>query len=326
MRSLLARLAVLGAFAVSLTACSNGTGTSLPFAGPPNNAGGVPGIFQPGSNSVALIRFVQGSPDTFPISPAPGSPTTTSVDVCIDNIPFGVAAPTIAYGRASGSLYAISGSVTHTIAVYPSLVSQPSNLFAGEQCATAPGPFFGTPPIKISTLTLGANANVRWTVVLGGTAASGTLGLYIYGDPTFPIPPAGMAAISHNAAPAFTKAQLSGIGVGFGICTTTVTPCAANVVLLGAGNVQPKTTNQPTPSGPSASTINGFVQSPLASIPAGFYDGVGVPAGNPVPITSIAAPTPSTTQPYIVQLYAIDAPAGGLNLVAVPEQTLGFGF
>jgi hypothetical protein len=28
----------------------------------------------------------------------------------------------------------------------------------------------------------------------------------------------------------------------------------------------------------------------------------------------------------VIELYAIDAVAGGLNLVAVPEQTLGFGF
>ena len=31
-------------------------------------------------------------------------------------------------------------------------------------------------------------------------------------------------------------------------------------------------------------------------------------------------------QPYVIELYAIDAAAGGLNLVAVPELTLGYGF
>ena len=41
MRSLLARLAVLGALAVSLSACGGGTGNSLPFAGGPT------GVFVP---------------------------------------------------------------------------------------------------------------------------------------------------------------------------------------------------------------------------------------------------------------------------------------
>ncbi|HEY6235894.1 MAG TPA: hypothetical protein VIW69_12400, partial [Candidatus Elarobacter sp.] len=63
MRSLLARLAVLGAFAVGMAACTNGSGGALPFAGPPNNAGGSQGQFQSGANSTALLRFVQGSPD-----------------------------------------------------------------------------------------------------------------------------------------------------------------------------------------------------------------------------------------------------------------------
>ncbi len=68
------------------------------------------------------------------------------------------------------------------------------------------------------------------------------------------------------------------------------------------------------------------MQSGLNSVPAGFYDGIGVAAGVPVPITSIAAPNAVAGQPYVVKLYAIDAAAGGLNLVAVLEQTLGFGF
>ncbi|HZW52693.1 MAG TPA: hypothetical protein VFF00_01600, partial [Candidatus Elarobacter sp.] len=186
MRSLLARLAVLSAFAMSLAACTNGSGNSLPFAGPPNNAGGVPGTVQAGSNGSALIRFIQGSPDF------------GSVDVCIDNVPFLINSPSVAYGQARG-LFAIAGGVTHTLAVY-NTVATGGGLSPGVQCATAPGPFFGSAPIKVTTLTVGNN--VRWSIVLGGTAASGTLGFYIFGEPTFPAPPAGAAAISHNAAPA----------------------------------------------------------------------------------------------------------------------------
>ena len=63
MPSHIARLAVLGAFALAATACSNGNGSSLPFAGSPNSAGGTQGTFQSGGTSTALLRFIQGSPD-----------------------------------------------------------------------------------------------------------------------------------------------------------------------------------------------------------------------------------------------------------------------
>jgi Domain of unknown function (DUF4397) len=300
MRSLLARLAVLSAFAVSMAACQNGNGTSLPFAGPPNNAGGNSGTVQTGSNGAALIRFLQGSPDA------------AAVDVCIDNVPFGSPFQAIPYAKAS-SLFAIAGGITHTIAVY----TAQSGPNAGAECATAPGPYFGLAALAVTTL--GVGNNVRWTVILGGTKASSTFGLYVYAEPTFAVPPAGAAVGSHNAAPAFSIGKPN--GVGFGICTTTVTPCATPVALTGAQGVPPA---KISPVG--AAVTNSAVTSGLNSIPAGFYDGIGVPTGTPVPITSIAAPNEIAGQPYYVQLYAIDAPAGGLNLVPVLEQTLGFGF
>jgi hypothetical protein len=314
MRSLFARLAVLSAFAVSMAACSNGTGTSLPFAGPPNNAGGSPGTIQSGGNGVALIRFVQGSPDS-------GSGASKTVDICIDNLPFNLLAPSVNYGAASQSLYSIPGGITHTISVYPGLGTPTfSNGGAGAECPTAPGPYFFNAAIAVTTLNpaIGPAANARQTVVLAGTAASGTLGLYVFGEPNYPIAPGGPAVVSHNAAPAFSKGKS---GVGFGICTTTVTPCAAAVALGGAQN-RPA----PTVSGVGAASINPTVTSAINSIPAGFYDGSGVAAGTPVPITSIAAPSALAGQPYVIDLYAIDGPAGGLNLVPVIEQTLGFGF
>jgi hypothetical protein len=302
---------VLGAFAVTMAGCGNGTANSLPFAGPPNNAGGVPGTVQSGSNGTALIRFVQGSPTS-------GTGGSGSVDVCIDNLPFGITAPTVQYGRASSSLYGIAGGITHTISVYPSLVAPPPGTpvsVPGSECSTAPGPYFGAAPIAISTLSVGNN--VRWTIILGGTGA--TLGLYIYSEPTFSAAPAGAAAISHNVAPTFSTGKPN--GVGFGICTTTVTPCTVPTALTGAQGVA-----KANPSSAIASVVNLPVTSGLNSIPAGFYDGTGVAAGTPVPITSVAAPAEIAGQPYIMELYAIDGPAGGLNLVVVPEQTLGFGF
>ena len=315
MRSLLARLAVLGAFAVVTAACSNGSGGALPFAGPPNNGGGSQGQFQSGSNSAALIRFIQGSPEQF--FTFGGPPKSGTVDVCIDNLPLGVTGPAIPYGQASG-LYAIAGGITHTVAVYPTL----GTTSVGLECPTAPGPYLGTSPILVTTIAPGtAGNNARQTIVLAGTLppSPNTLGLYVFNEPSFAITPAGSEVISHNAAPTFSIGKPN--GVGFGYCTTTVTPCTVPVNLTGAQAVA-----APKKSGPLAPVPNGNVQSGINAVPAGFYDGLGVPAGTVVPLTSIAAPNAVAGQPYVVQLYAIDALAGGLNLVAVPEQTLGFGF
>jgi len=314
MRSLLARLAVLGAFAVGMAACSNGSGGALPFAGPPNNAGGSQGQFQSGSNGQALLRFLQGSPDLFSFFGGP--PPSGSVDVCVDNLPFGVVSPTTSYGTVNPFIYSVAGGISHTVAVYPFL--GPS--MGGLECPTAPGPYLGVNTIAVTTISPGVNS--RQTIVLGGTSTStpNTLGLYIYSEPSFAIAPAGNAVISHNAAPAFSIGKPN--GVGFGQCTTTVTPCTVPVNLTGAQAVA-----APKKSGTLAPVVNGPpVQSGINAIPAGFYDGIGVPAGTVVPITSIAAPNALAGQPYVVQLYAIDGPAGGLNLVGYVEQTLGYGF
>jgi len=296
MRRLLARLVLLGALAIITTACSNGTGSALPFAGPPNNSGGSPGTHQPGANSTALLRFVQGSPDY------------GSVDICIDNLPFGVTSPTVAYGTASSNLYAVGGGISHTVAVYPSL----GGAMDGLECPTAPGPYLGTSPIKVITIAPGTPGNpARETIILGGTAASNTLGLYVFGEPSFAVTPAGDEAISQNGAPAFSMAHTS---VGFGYILGPPTN------LAGAQNVA-----APTASTATAPVINPVVQSPLPGVPTSFFDGIGVAVGSVIPITTVPAPAPIPGQPYVIELYAIDAVAGGLNLVAVQEQDFGTG-
>ena len=307
MRRLIARTTVVAVLGFCLSACTGGGSTSLPFAGPPNNGGGGSGTIQTGSNGQALIRFVQGSPDY------------TSVDVCIDNVALGITSPTVAYGHVSAP-YVIAGEIAHTVAVYPALTGGAGGT-AGSECATAPGPYFGTPAIKVTTISTGVQG--RQSIVLGGTAAGGstTLGLYVYTDPTFLVAPAAGETISHNAAPAFSAAQATVHSVGFGICTTTVTPCATPTALAGANNVA-----APTKSAANSVTANATVTSPLPVAPAGYYDGAGVTSGTPVPITSIAAPSPANGQVNVVQLYAIDAAAGGLGLVAAVEQTVGYGF
>jgi hypothetical protein len=302
-----------------------GSGASLPVGGPPNQAGGVPGQFQSGSNGSALIRFVNGSPDY------------ANVDVCIDNIQFsgGLTLPVAAYGKAAAggsssqnTLVAVAGGITHTIAVYPSLGTPTlTNQGAGAECPTAPGPYFGTGAIAYTTLP--AAANTRTTVVLGGTAAAKNLGLYVFTDPVFFTSPTTASAYWHNAAPNYT-ATTPNKGVGFGQCTTTVTPCAAAVGLPGASNV-PVGTRSGGPGAPVA-TINAAVlnnqsaQALLTSVPPGFYDGAGVLAGSPVPVTSVATPALAAGQAPVYELIAFDAPAGGLNLLVIPEQSNGYGF
>ena len=318
MRSLLARLAVLGALAVTVSACGGGTGTSLPYAGGPNNGGGQSGTYQSGSNGQALLRFIQGSPDV-----ATAANPTGAVDVCVDNLSFGVLGGTAAYGKAatstanSGTLVSVAGGIGHAISVYNTLGSGAGGFgAAGSECSTAPGPYFGSSALAVTTIVPGNN--VRWTIVLTGTHATATFGLYVFTEPSFAIAPAGSEVISHNAAPAFTKANA---GVGFGTCSATVTPCVTPATLPGAGDL-----TTPTVATVGASTPKAAITSALAAIPAGFYDGIGVTVGSVVPIFTTPGPNPPAGQPYIIDLYGIDAPAGGLSLVAVSEQTLGYGF
>ena len=303
MYRLFARLIILGAFSATATACAAGSGGSLPFAGSPNNGGGGPGTHQPGGTSTALLRFIQGSPDS-------GTGPSNAVDVCVDNLPLGVTGPAIAYGTAS-ALYAVAGGISHTISVFPSQGAA----FVGVECATAPGPYLGVSPISITTLSPGTPGNPnRETIVLGGTKVSGTTGLYVFGEPSFATVP-GMEAISHNAAPAFSIAKPNGVGFGY-------TPIAGPpTVLVGASGVP-----APVMAQPATSTVNANVQSPLPAPPASFYDGIGVPAGTPVPITTVPAPPLVGGQPYVIQLYAFDNLAGGLNLIALQEQITGLGF
>ncbi len=294
-----ARLAALAAFALTATACSGGNGTALPFAGTPNNAGGSSGTYQPGGTSTALLRFVEGSPDY------------ASADVCIDQTPLLVTTPSVSYGSASTSLYAVGGGISHTVAVYPALGAFAGP--AGSECATAPGPYFGTSAIAVTTIAPGVNGNAaRETIVLGGTAATHTLGLYVYGEPSFVSAPAGAEAISQNAAPAFS-ATTPLKSVGFGDVAGGVP-----ATLTGASSVA-----APVVSAVSAAVVNPAVTSALAAAPTSFYDGIGIATGTVVPLTTVAAPSAT---PYVVELYGIDGPANHLNLVAVAEQVTGYGF
>jgi hypothetical protein len=302
-----------------MSACGGGTGTALPFAGGPNNGGGQSGTIQTGSNGQALVRFIQGSPDV-----VTGANPTGAVDVCIDNLSLGILGGTAQYAKAatstanSGTLVSVSAGIPHSVSVYTSLGNGAGGFgAAGAECQTAPGPYFGSSALVVTTATPAING--RLTIVLAGTKATNTFGLYLFTEPSFVVAPAGNEIITHNAAPAFSSAN--GGKVGFGTCSTTSTPCVTPATLPGAGAL-----STPKIAGIGSSTTTAATTSALNAIPAGFYDGIGVSSGAVVPITSIVAPNAAAGQPYIIDLYAIDAPAGGLGLIAVPEQSLGYGF
>jgi hypothetical protein len=300
----IARLSALGALALILfSAGCNGGGSTTTAPVP------LTPLVPP---APVLLRFIQGSPGT-------GTGGSGTVDVCVDTQPFALTqpfsettfpAPSVNYGHAAPGLDLVNAP--HMISVYNGIGAG-----AGAECATAPGAYLGAAPIATALLPTGSNK--RFTIVLGGTSASGTVGLFIWSEPTYAVTPAGFTAIIHNAAPAFSTGKANGIG--FGLCSATVTPCTVPMQLIGAEAIA-----GPTPSTPSVAHPNGEVLSSMAAIPAGLYDGIGVAAGTPAPITSVPSPNPLPLQAYVVQLYAADAPAGGLNLITFCEQTVGFGF
>jgi hypothetical protein len=299
MRSLLARLAVLGVFAVSVSACSSGHDSSLPVAGPPNNNGGTISNLQTGANGTALIRFVQGSPDV------------GQVDVCIDQTT-ATAATKVAF--KGSTLIGVAGGIPHIVSVYAAS--------GGSECATAPGPFTsagsstGTSPIAFTSFT--PAVNTRTLVALAGRAGT-TLGLYAWISPTFANVPTGPEAIAYNAAPTFGN-------VGFGyLLTATSTPTN----LTGATNLAAPKPGTSTSITPAATTFS--VTAPLPGVPASFFVGKGVTTGTVVPIKTVAAITPAAGQAYVVDLIAVDSAVtptstAPLDVVQVIEATTGYGF
>lgn len=296
MRSLLARLAVLGAFAVSMSACSNGPGgTSLPFSGPPNNAGGNSGLLQSGANGSALLRFVHGAPDI------------GAVDICIDQASVGGTASTkIAYKNATPNPVVIPSGIAHTIAVYNTLTA--TGTFPGEECATAPGPFFGSAPVAVTTLN--AAANSRNFIVLGGRAGS-TLGLYYYAGTAFANPPTTAEAQGFDASPTFGKVGLGYIPAG-GAATTLIASL-----------------NPPAPSKPTVTvtTAGSSGIAPLPAPPASFYVGKPVTSGTVVGLTTEPAVAPIAGNTYVADVFSIDSTnAAGVDVVSFLEPTIGYGF
>ncbi len=298
MRSLLARLAVLGAFAVSVSACSNGVGgTSLPFAGPPNNAGGNTGLLQSGANGSALLRFVQGSPDI------------GAVDVCIDQASVGGASSTqIKFKGYSLSPFVLPSGIAHTVAVYPA--STFAGTSPGEECATAPGPFFGTSAIAVTTLS--PAVNTRSYLVLGGRAGS-TLGLYYYPAPaTFVNPPTTPEAQAFDASPTFGK-----VGIAY-----SLPPAGALTNLVSSLNAPTK--SKPTET---VTTAGSSAVTPLPGQPNSFYVGKPVAAGTVVPLVTESAAPLSTGGTYVADVFSIDSTnAVGVDIISVPEPTIGYGF
>ncbi len=294
MRSPLARLAVVSALAMSVSACSNGTGgTSLPFSGPPNNAGGNTGLLQSGATGSALLRFVHGSPDI------------GTVDVCVDQASVGGSVSTkIAFKGFTLTPVLIPSGIAHTIAVYTVPTTG-----AGTECATAPGPYFGNAPVAYTTLN--AAANTRNYIVLGGRAGS-TLGLYYYpAAATFVNPPTTPEAQGFNASPTFGK-------VGLGYIPSGGAPA----------NLLPSL-NAPAPSkaGATVTTAGSFGFAPLPAQPASFYAGKPVTTGTVAPLTTEFAAALITGNTYVADVFSVDsANSTGVDVISISEPTIGYGF
>lgn len=298
MRSLLARLVVLGAFAVSLSACSNGVGgTSLPFSGPPNNAGGNTGLLQSGSNGSSLLRFVQGSPDV------------GTVDICVDSAsPGGSVSTKVAYKGFTTTPIVIPAGIAHTVAVYSTPAIDAGG--PGAECATAPGPYFGSAALAVTTLNPAINS--RNYLVLGGRAGK-TLGLYYYPAPgSFVNSPTTAEAQVFNASPTFGK-----VGLGY---ILTAGGTAANLSQSLNAPVASKTTATVTTAGASALAA-------LPSQPNSFFAGKPVTTGTVVPlVTEFAAPA-ITGNTYVAEVFSVDSTnAVGVDVVSISEPTIGYGF
>jgi hypothetical protein len=294
MRSRLARLAVLGAFAASMSACSNGGGgTSLPFAGAPNNAGGNTGLLQSGATGSALLRFVHGAPDV------------GTVDICVDQASVGGSVSTkIAYKGFMLTPVVIPSGIAHTVTVY----TVPST-GAGTECATAPGPYFGN--AAVASTTLNAAANSRNYIVLGGRSGS-TQGLYYYpAATTFVNPPTTPEAQGFNASPTFGKAGLGYIPSG-GAPTNLFASLNAPVASKVAATV---------------TTAGSFGLAALPAQPTSFYVGKPATTGTVVPLTTEFAAPLITGNTYVADVFSIDSTnIAGVDVISVSEPTIGYGF
>jgi len=276
--------------AVTLAGCTAG-GSSLPYAGPPNNAGGGSGTNVPSGTGSAVIRFVQGSP------------AYGTVVVCVDQLPLAYTQSGVPYGTASG-LFAVSGGSgsAHVVSVYAPTPGVPM----GSQCATAPGPYFGQPAIASTVVSPPAStAGSRLTVVLGGTTA-GAVALYVFAEPDFAVVPSGIQAVAHNTA--------VGGPVIFSYMTAsgpTVIP-GEDAVPLAKKSGTTAVVNQP--AGPSLLPVQ--PSSPL-TFEAGMY----------VDPTHTAVTVGPPSSPATYELYAIASTnMNGIGLVVVQETTTGLGF
>jgi hypothetical protein len=286
MRSVLARLAVLGAFAVSVSACSSGKDSSLPVAGPPNNNGGSIAQFQSGANGTALIRFVQGSPDV------------GTVLVCIDQT--SATSANVAFKATSS--FVVAATMVHVVSVYPSSV--------GPACGTAPAAINGTVPIAYTMFN--TTLSTRTLVALGGRAGT-TLGLYVWNAPAFPVSPTAPEAISYNDAPTFGPA-----GFGANIGTTAVT-------LAGASNVAAPAKASSTGATPGAGIVSPLSAIPTSFFVGKGGATVTPLTTVTVPATGQGSPTAGQVYvPDLVAIDSTNA--AGVDLILITEATSGYGF
>jgi len=293
---------------------------------PPNNAGRPPVVFHENSDPPGFqtfcplqgwIRFVQGSPDY------------ANVDVCVDNLAFGnhgadrCLQPRVRVVRRCRAAF-----FGHIVSVLSEPRAPPSAV-QGVECATAPGPFFGTPAIggdgrfrppgqRAPHSTARADSCL-WA----GTGPRKSIrpsGLYVYTDPVLPSSRRWHRnAISHNAAPAFQRDNPD--------------PLVNRLrIWFGEPDRDPGRALRRDENIVGTPPICEFGNLELAGHLATAQRAGGVlrrPRGGkryPRPAHHHRRTGAANGQSYVVQLYAVDAAAGGLGLVGVVEQSVGYGF
>jgi hypothetical protein len=152
---------------MAVTGCVASNGTALPPTSSANNSGGAQGSINGISNGTAAVRFVHGSPDA------------GNVDICVDNQFLAVNVP---YETIS-KFFILAAGVPHEVSVYSSTATDPNKVlppasqtdFANGQCtANQFGPAVGTNGAPL-VATVTPTANIRTSVVIGGSVATKTL-------------------------------------------------------------------------------------------------------------------------------------------------------
>jgi hypothetical protein len=290
MRSLFTRLAALSVVAIAVAGCAGSSGTALPAAGAPNTGGGA-GLPISGSNGTGAIRFVHGSPDA------------GNVDICFDSK---VVASNVAYKTIS-SYSIVTGGVAHSV-----IVTTTANAGTGAPggCSvtnTFPALFAGS---------VSPTSNVRTTVVIAGTVAKKNLQVLTFSAPAAPVVLGTPQIVINHASPSAPAT----VAAGYFNATTGLGEASLTTALAFKGTFS--TSAVPAVGAQTGAGIAFYVATtaaattPLASLYAGTLPAAPVPSAadaNTADSKNTNNLIPFPASDYILNAFAIDAPAGGTS-------------